>query len=294
MNNFTRIAIATMVVGVAAIGGGLALQTEKDGIISASNWVESEVSKVRLISAVSGVGHRSQIQIAIQIELEPEWKTYWRHPGEAGIPPRFDWSGSDNLGEAAIGWPAPSRYYAYGLETVGYKDEVVFPIVAKVTDPGRELSIDLALDYAVCRNICVPLTANLTLRVPEGKAAATPFADKIKLFSDRIPVIIGPGAKDSAPRLTKLDIESRDGKERLRAEVRGIKETNDLNLFVEAGDNFGFGPSDLIPNPEAGIAEFLVPIFKYRKNAVLEGAEVRVTAVTNDEAYEWRRRLRSD
>ena len=56
------------------------------------------------------------------------WKTYWRMPGDAGIPPQFDWSGSQNVKSVEVLWPAPQRFIDSGGETVGYKDRVVFPL----------------------------------------------------------------------------------------------------------------------------------------------------------------------
>ena len=53
---------------------------------------------------------------AVEIRLAPGWHTYWRVPGEAGIPPRFDWSGSQNLAAVAYEWPRPEIIVSYGIE----------------------------------------------------------------------------------------------------------------------------------------------------------------------------------
>lgn len=294
MNSFTRIIVTMTLVVVLGIAGGPALRSGETAT-AVSDWAVSDVSRVRLISAVSSVGRADQVLLAVQIKLDPEWKTYWRHPGDAGIPPRFDWSGSDNLNAAQIGWPAPSRYTAFGLETVGYKDEVIFPVTITMTEPGRALSVNLALDYAVCRNICVPLRAKLTLNVPEGVAAETLLSDKIRQYADRIPTVMAPSIDGSGPRLTKLSIESQGGEQRLRVAVRGVKNISGTNVFIAAGEDFGFGTPEAVSGHEVGIAEFLVPVYQYRKDVPLaQGSEVQVTVVGGGKAYEWRTPLRSD
>ena len=99
-----------------------------DAMAAASPWDRTDVSEARLVAAQDAVGD-STVTLGLQIRLAPGWKTYWRSPGEAGFPPRLDWSGSTNLAGVEMAWPAPQRFLEIGdLMTHGYKDEVVFPI----------------------------------------------------------------------------------------------------------------------------------------------------------------------
>ncbi len=93
--------------------------------------------------------------VGLVIDLAPGWKTYWRYPGAAGIPPRFDWSKSRNLGSAEVLWPRPHIFESFGMETLGYSGRVVFPVRLIPTDAGEPMEIDLALALGVCRDICV-------------------------------------------------------------------------------------------------------------------------------------------
>lgn len=104
------------------------------------------------------------------IGLAPGWKTYWRAPGEAGIPPRFDWSGSENLADAAIEWPAPHAFDSFGMTTLGYVGEVVFPLTLRPVDPSRPIAVRLSVEYGVCSDICVPERAELALTIQPGQA----------------------------------------------------------------------------------------------------------------------------
>lgn len=93
---------------------------------------------------------------AIQIEMAPGWKTYWREPGAGGIPPSFDWSGSRNLQQVGYFWPTPTVYEAYGTRTIGYENRLILPVLLKPRDATRGIEAQLRLDYGVCLDICIP------------------------------------------------------------------------------------------------------------------------------------------
>lgn len=94
--------------------------------------------------------------IGVEILLDPGWKTYWRAPGPGGIPPLFDWAGSENVAAATIHWPRPQIQHAFGLTNLGYKDSVVFPVEITPADPAVPTEITLALSYGVCEDVCIP------------------------------------------------------------------------------------------------------------------------------------------
>ncbi|MEM9250475.1 MAG: protein-disulfide reductase DsbD domain-containing protein [Pseudomonadota bacterium] len=93
---------------------------------------------------------------ALRLILAPGWKTYWRAPGDAGIPPHFDWSGSDNLAGVRIHWPAPDVFYDHGMRTIGYADEVVWPIEMRPQNPADPIAVAAVLDLGVCEMVCIP------------------------------------------------------------------------------------------------------------------------------------------
>ncbi len=107
----------------------------------------------------------------LSIRLAPGWKTYWRTPGDAGIPPQFDWSASDNVAGVAVEWPAPERFETYGMTTLGYKGAVTLPLVVTPADPAAPVTLRLGFDFGVCAEICVPERADLTLSIAPGAAA---------------------------------------------------------------------------------------------------------------------------
>lgn len=96
------------------------------------------------------------------IQLEPGWKTYWRNPGDAGVPPVFDWSGSENLADVTIHWPRPEVFDTDGLRTIGYHDGVVLPLEITPTRPDAPVHARASVELGVCRDICVPVRLTLS------------------------------------------------------------------------------------------------------------------------------------
>src|SRR5476651_2208626 len=100
----------------------------------------------------------------IAFQLQPGWKTYWRSPGDSGVPPRFDFSKSENIEAVTVLWPAPVKFDdGAGGSSMGYHDQVVLPlrIVAKNTD--KPVTLRAAINYAVCQKICIPVEASAEL-----------------------------------------------------------------------------------------------------------------------------------
>ena len=136
---------------------------------STGEWVSTPYSKARIISAGPGSEpSRKTWQIGVQITLKPGWKTYWRVPGDAGVPPVFDWSKSSNVDDVRLEWPVPGRYVDEYATAIGYTDEIVFPVTVVAQDPSKPVKANLDLAYAVCKDICLPAQATLTLDLTES------------------------------------------------------------------------------------------------------------------------------
>ena len=111
---------------------------------------------------------------ALHLRLAPEWKTYWRAPGDAGIPPSFDWSGSENLKSVRFHWPAPEVFHTNGMQSVGYHHELVLPIEVEARDPSQPVTLRARVDLGVCKDICMPASLDLTADLmPPGQPDQT-------------------------------------------------------------------------------------------------------------------------
>lgn len=154
---------------------------------AAGDWHRTDTVEARLVSAVAATGDRTLVPAGLHLQLKPGWKVYWRAPGDAGLPPRLDWSGSTNLAEAVMTWPAPHRFTLFGIETFGYDTEVVFPIQAKPAEPGAPLTLRATVDLLVCNELCIPERFNLALALPAGPAAPDAEANLINRFAAQVP-----------------------------------------------------------------------------------------------------------
>lgn len=98
----------------------------------------------------------------LELSLAPGWKTYWRSPGDAGIPPSFDWSQSENVKSVRIHWPAPSVFDTDGMQTIGYHDRVILPVEVTPINPGLPMRLAVEVQLGICDKICIPASLSLT------------------------------------------------------------------------------------------------------------------------------------
>jgi len=105
---------------------------------------------------------------AFRFRLAPGWKTYWRAPGEAGIPPRVDWTGSQNITAADFRWPAPQVFDLNGMRSIGYHDALVLPVEIALSDPAKGGVMRGRIDIGVCDDICMPVAFDFNVVLPAG------------------------------------------------------------------------------------------------------------------------------
>ena len=113
---------------------------------------------------------RGTRMVALQVDLAPGWKTYWRAPGEAGIPPQFDWVGSLNLGAVRMHWPRPVAFDQNGMRSIGYVGRMILPIELTPQQAGQAIELRGQVELGVCQDICIPV--NLALSADLAGAGA--------------------------------------------------------------------------------------------------------------------------
>lgn len=149
----------------------------------ASAWSNDARSSVRLIAG-SSAADAALLHAGIEMKLLPGWHTYWRYPGDSGVPPRFDFSGSDNLKSAKVLFPAPQVHTDEAGSTIGYEGGVVFPVEVTPKDPGKPVTLKLKADYAVCNKLCVPAEGSAALTLAPG---ASKEDAAVKAAAARVP-----------------------------------------------------------------------------------------------------------
>ena len=155
----------------------------------ASDWQTAEQGRVRILSAVTGTGTRPIIPGGLEVELKPNWHTYWRTPGDAGAPPDLQVEASSlNLDHVALLFPVPDRHIQAGLETIGYEGHLVFPIQISPKIIGQPIDMNLKLTLLVCSDICVPNEFKINLKIPAGGDGPSSFDELLKNWQARVPV----------------------------------------------------------------------------------------------------------
>src|SRR6516162_8246247 len=244
----------------------------------ASPWQRDSHSAVRLLA-----GSRSGAVLlgGIAFQLQPGWKTYWRTPGDSGVPPRFDFSKSDNVEAVTVLWPAPTRFDdgASGY-SVGYHDQVVLPlrIVAKTVDKPVTLRADI--NYAVCEKLCIPVEASVELGF--NSVAST---EDSALFAalDTVPKPANVG--DPNP-LTIRDVK-RQGKAEVLVDVV-TPDARAVNLFVEGPTpDWGLPVPKLKEDRPPGVKRFSFQLDGVPPGVDPEGAALKLTLVGADRSYEF-------
>ena len=271
---------------------GLLVLVNQTGIAGqgASPWIKTEQTSIRLLTNVSAIGNSQNIQLGLQFKLEPGWKIYWRSPGDAGYPPRLNWKRSENLKKINFGWPLPIRFSVSGIQTIGYKKEVVFPISATINDQNKRLKLRADLDYLACNEICIPYKAALSLDIPTGSAADR-LSENYRLINQYIEKIPGNGIihklKISGAETTGSFFEP---KENIRKGFITIKTKSGIpytkpDIFIEGPELIFFGAPKIQLNKNQTTATFVIPFIE-EENAKIINSKIRLTLKDGDRSAE--------
>src|SRR3954451_14695866 len=243
-----------------------------------SPWQKDAHSAVRLLA-----GSRSGAVLlgGIAFQLQPGWHTYWRNPGDSGVPPRIDFAKSENIEAVTILWPAPTKFAdGAGGTSLGYQKQVVLPlrIVAKNADKPVMLRADV--NYAVCEKLCIPVEASAEL------AFTSVASTEDSTLSAALDTVPKPATIGDPNPLTIRDAK-RDGKTGVLVDV-AAPDAKDVSLFVE-----GPTPDWALPVPKLleqgppGVKRFAFDLEGLPPGANPDGAALKLTLVGGERAYEF-------
>jgi len=138
--------------------------------------IAQEVENVVTVDLVPGWRTAEGTHLAgLRISLAPHWKTYWRAPGPAGLPPAFDWSGSQNITDAVLHWPTPELLDVNGMESFGYNGSVLIPIELSLEDSEQTAHAKGQVEIGVCNSVCIPFTAQFDIALPVAAQRSPPI-----------------------------------------------------------------------------------------------------------------------
>jgi DsbC/DsbD-like thiol-disulfide interchange protein len=246
-----------------------------------TGWVSGLHSRVRLVAGGLQEGGPKRLA-GIAFELDAGFKTYWRSPGESGLPSAFDWAGSENLAAAEVLWPAPSRFEDQGGVAYGYKDRVLLPVRIAPNDAAQPVRVRLKLDYGICREICIPASASLALKL--GREASAVHRAAIEKALAKVPKAQPLGA---ASDLAILGLEPKAAAGKPSIEVL-VRAPQDATLFVEAPESWYLAAGQMEHAPAdkaAGQGRFAVEILE-RPRDPAGVLDLRLTLVAGERAVE--------
>jgi DsbC/DsbD-like thiol-disulfide interchange protein len=244
------------------------------GISLLCNGAQGGVEEHYSVHLLPGERDNEAWLAGIDVRLDPGWKTYWRMPGDAGIPPEFDWTGSQNVKVVDVLWPAPSRHRDAAGETVGYLDRVIFPLRVTPTDPSSPVTLKLSMFFAVCKDVCIPAKAKAEAML--GSLSPDPSVmDDIRRFKALVP---GKGQKP----VERATVEAGEKKPVLVLHFAGGAAPPNADVFVEGGGSAYFRA------PEAGAKpdELRLTIDGLKDVAKLKGKMLKLTLVTPEQGVE--------
>jgi DsbC/DsbD-like thiol-disulfide interchange protein len=245
----------------------------------ASPWQRDSHSALRLLA-----GSRSGAVLlgGIAVQLQPGWKTYWRSPGDSGVPPRFDFSKSDNIEAVTVLWPSPTKFDdGAGGHSLGYHDQIVLPLRIVPKNADKPVTLRADVNYAVCEKICIPVDTHAELAF--SSVASTEDA-ALTAALDTVPK---PATVGDPNPLTIRDIK-RDGKSTVLVDVVAPAEAREVNLFVEGPTpEWGLPIPKLVEHSPPGARRFSFELDGIPPGTSADGALLKFTLVGGDRAYEF-------
>lgn len=234
-----------------------------------TEWQQhQDMLQTRLIAASSKLSPSGKLLLAWEAKLQPGWKTYWRSPGEAGLPVRIFAAEA----EQEVKYPFPERFELFGLETFGYSKYVVLPfeldVEAQLTD------VDVEVDFMVCKEICVPFRTSYHVNVPSPDDISI-HDEKITKWLDKVPASMG---KDGAGLEIKwAKVVGPVGRQKIIAEVEADNSLSNADILAEVNDMFHFGKPKIKLLDDGHSARFVLTAMTGKNPEDLRGQKVRLT-----------------
>ncbi len=172
----------------------------------------------------------------LRIVLAPGWKTYWRAPGDAGIPPQFDWAGSQNVAGVQPHWPVPHAFSQNGIRSIGYSDTLVLPLEIHPERHG-DIRLEGEIDIGICQDVCVPVALTLA-----GELTTPGVSDpEIRAALANLPMAAAEAGVDAVrcavePISDGIRLTARIDMPRLGAEEIAILEASNPAIWVSAAE----------------------------------------------------------
>ncbi len=262
-------------LAIAAIVAAAAPDATLAEAASAAPWTAATHSEVRLVTGAPGTEAGPARVAGVQLHMEPGWKTYWRNPGDSGVPPEFDWAGSKNLKSAEVLYPAPRRFDEAGGVAIGYGGDVLFPVRITPEREGEPIELKLAFTYGLCKDLCIPNEVNLNLTLP-----AEAEKGEALLLGTALAQVPKPAQAGLLPEVAGVESALDGAAPKLVIGAVFPQGASGIDLFIDGGDVFVPVPVPLGAGPD-GKARFAVNFASADEAAAIKGKTLRLTLVSD-------------
>ena len=162
--------ITLLITALAAFAAWPTLAAANPGPVVTTPQVRAEL----VAHAPEGVAAGKPIWLGLKIEHAPHWHTYWKNPGDSGLPTTLKWTLPAGISAGDIEWPTPGRLPIGPLMNYGYEGTVLLPVALSVADGVKGETVDVVLraDWLVCKDVCIPEGGDFALRLPVQAATA--------------------------------------------------------------------------------------------------------------------------
>lgn len=207
-----------------------ALLLASPALASSSSWYASEGGRIRLVTT-GKPDNAGRIQGVLEIALKPGWKTYWRDPGDSGVPPQFDITPSTNIAGAELSFPPPQRHDdGYG-QWAGYDHSVSLPVTFTLAQPDQPAVVDANVFLGMCETICIPVQTRLSVE----PGADPDNAEDAAIVRAGVAALPGDAQSTFGIKVEPGDHET------LVVEAVSPAEPSSLDFFVAGGQDYMFG-----------------------------------------------------
>jgi DsbC/DsbD-like thiol-disulfide interchange protein len=267
-------------LAVAAILACGAADAAPGQAASSTPWAASTNSRVRLVAGRVGEKAGLARVSGVQLRMDPGWKTYWRNPGDSGVPPEFDWTGSKNLKSAEVLYPAPRRFDDAGGIAVGYGDDVLFPVKLTPEREGEPIELKVAFSYGLCKDLCIPNEVKLSLDFPaEGEKG------EALLLEEALAQVPKPAHAGLLPEVAGVEAKLDSDAPQLVVDAVFPQGATGIDLFIDGGDAYVPVPKPL-GAAEDGKQRFAVAFVSVAEAAAIKGKTLRLTLVSDQGSTE--------
>ncbi len=152
----------------------LAVLAQFSGDASTSVVTTPQVRAELIAHAPEGVAAGKPLWLGLKIEHQPHWHTYWKNPGDSGLPTTLAWTLPEGMQAGDIQWPTPKRLPIGPLMNYGFEDTLLLPVTVTVPAgfSGQTLELKLRADWLVCKEVCIPEGGDFVLQLPAQAATA--------------------------------------------------------------------------------------------------------------------------